>query len=912
RYHQLLQGRTPEPLVQEHIYREYIALEQKALVNADSKTHFTDMLAEAPIQQLPGNMSAEEQSKHSQHSVDAFSSRSKQLIELSGSLGVPLQAVLQTIHIKVLHFISGQKKVLTNVVHNGRPETEGGDAGIGLFLNSIPMVIEPKVGDWKSLIEQVIQVNNQTLPHRHYPLAQIAQDTGLSFDEVLFNYTHFHVFEQVDVNEDVEKMSLLASSEFEQTNFGLTVDTQRGGDDDSLGLSLRYDSSRFSYDFIKRMSNYFIQATDLLLSDVNANSYELSLLSEQERQLLLFDYNSTTNDYCSESNIHGLFETQVQQTPDAVALEFEDKRLSYAELNDKANALAGYLIEHYQLGQESLVGIYLERSIEMVVAVLATLKAGGAYVPLDPDYPQSRLNFMLEDASPHVVLSNNGLASKLSGVKTVCLDDEQLNSDLHQKNNCILPSVAANQLAYVIYTSGSTGQPKGVMVEHQALVNRISWMEREYVTQPGDKVLQKTPFSFDVSVWELMWPLVKGATLVMTRPGGHKEPEYLVNTIRFHKITRIHFVPSMLSSLLAQQDLSDCHSLRQVFCSGEALGQKLAISFIEQYPHIALHNLYGPTEAAIDVTYYHCQADLTESTSTPIGRPIDNTQLYVLGANKSLLPHGAAGELYIGGVGLARGYLGRPELTAERFIDNPYYQSEQGQSQRLYRTGDLVKWLPTGNLAYLGRLDQQVKVRGFRIEIGEVENAIATYEDVRDSVVVMSALPSGENGLVAYVVAPSITEETEESFCEGLRQHLLALLPEYMLPMVTMLLGALPLTANGKLDRRALPAVDVTAHLKQYVAPRTQTEEVLCRVWHEVLGVEPVGIYHNFFELGGHSLLAVNVISQIKGTMDADIQLRDFFNGATIAEIATQIDTQRLNKANMRSFDESMLEEGVF
>ncbi|WP_405047902.1 amino acid adenylation domain-containing protein [Rheinheimera soli] len=891
RYHQLLQGRTPEPLVQEHIYREYIALEQKALANEEARDYFARMLAEAPGQQLPEAVGATERAEgeHGQLRVAGFNERSVKLIALAGALGVPVQAVLQALHLKVLHSISGQAQVLTNVVHNGRPEAEGGEQAIGLFLNSLPMAITLQPGSWRQLIAQVMSVHHQSMVHRHYPLAQIAQDSGLGFDEVLFNYTHFHVFNQIDIHGDGQVVSVLDSAGFEQTNYGLTVNLQRGGAVDGVGLQLVYDPARFDAAMIEQMGCYYERAADALLADIDSECYALSLLSAAEQRHLLWDRNDTAVVYPDTQTVHGLFETQVAKTPDAIAVEFEGQQLSYSALNHAANQLAGVLLGRgVKVG--TLVGICLERSVDMVVSILAVLKAGGAYVPLDPDYPASRLAFMLEDGQLGTVLTVSGLAARLAApALVVCLDAEA--EMVATQASVTLPVVSPKDLAYVIYTSGSTGQPKGVMVEHQALINRIDWMERTYGSTATDRILQKTPYSFDVSVWEFIWPLHVGAALVLARPGGHKDPGYLVEFIRERQISKLHFVPSMLSSLMAQQSLAGCGSLRQVFCSGEALPLALAQSFMQQYPEIELHNLYGPTEAAIDVSYFSCHQGGAVYGSMPIGRPIQNIQLYVLGRDKELLPDGAIGELYIGGDGLARGYLNRPELTAARFIDNPFYRTgPSNQSARLYQTGDLVRWLPDGELAYLGRLDHQVKVRGFRIETGEIEHVINSFAQVQAVAVLMARLPSGEEGLVAYVVA-SVNEAQQRDWCDELRAYVSGQLPEHMMPAVIMTLDALPLTINGKLDRRALPSPDVAIQQRVYVAPQTPTERAISEVWQEVLGLVQVSREDNFFELGGHSLLIMQVIAGLQGR-GVSLAVRDLFIAPKLVALAQLIDGQ--------------------
>ncbi|WP_261340688.1 non-ribosomal peptide synthase/polyketide synthase [Amycolatopsis orientalis] len=532
-----------------------------------------------------------------------------------------------------------------------------------------------------------------------------------------------------------------------------------------------------------------------------------------------------------------LFEAQVVRTPDAVAVVFEGSELSYAELNARANRLARWLVEQ-GVGAESVVAVSLPRSIDLVVALYAVHKAGGAYLPVDSDYPADRIAFMLEDASPAVVL------------------DELPGLDGYSPEN-LGRVVDPKSPAYVIYTSGSTGRPKGVVVPQSGIVNRLLWMQDEYGLTADDRVLQKTPSSFDVSVWEFFWPLITGATLVVAKPEGHKDPVYLAELIRTAGITTVHFVPSMLTLFL---ETAGCAGLRRVICSGEALPSELAARV-----DVPLYNLYGPTEAAVDVTAWRAGAETTPSV--PIGRPVWNTRTYVLDARLNPVPPGVPGELYLAGVQLARGYLGRAGLTAERFVANPFDAGE-----RMYRTGDLARWSADGVLEFLGRVDDQVKIRGFRVELGEVEAALTASGSVTRAVVV-----AREDRLVAYVVGS----------VDGLREAVAARLPEHMVPSAFVVLDEIPLTPNGKLDRKALPAPEfATIEGRE---PRDAREEALCALFADVLGVERVGIDDDFFALGGHSLLVMRLVSRISAGLDATVSVRDVFDAPTVAALAARL-----------------------
>jgi amino acid adenylation domain-containing protein len=538
------------------------------------------------------------------------------------------------------------------------------------------------------------------------------------------------------------------------------------------------------------------------------------------------------------------------------------------------------------VGADVLVGLYVERSLEMVIGILGILKAGGAYVPLDPDYPTERLSFMLEDAQVTVLLTQQQALKKLPQhqAQVVCLDtDWAVIYQSSQENalaqlNVGIAQVQVDNLAYVIYTSGSTGQPKGVMLSHRNLGNHMFWMQSTFPLTEEDKVLQKTPFSFDASVWEFYAPLLVGGQLLLAQPGGHADPAYLLELISQQQVTTVQFVPSLLQILIEQGGLETCHSLKNIFCGGEALPVALQERVLSNL-NVNLHNLYGPTEACIDATFWTCKEGI-ERQVVPIGRPIANTQTYILDEYLQPLPIGIPGELHIGGVGLARGYLNRLELTKEKFIPNPF---EEAAKSRLYKTGDLARYLPDGTIEYLGRIDNQVKIRGFRIELGEIEVILNQHSDVQTSCIIAREDTPGQKQLVAYVVAhqqvtPTISE---------LRHSLKAKLPEYMIPQVFVMLESLPLTPSGKIDRRALPKPDLHSQPKdKFVAPRTPTEEILAQIWAEVLKVEQVGIHDNFFELGGDSILSIQIITRARQG-GLQLTVKQLFAHQTIAELAT-------------------------
>ena len=668
-------------------------------------------------------------------------------------------------------------------------------------------------------------------------------------------------------------------------------------------LSWTFDKSLFTHSHIQQLSAHMECLLTNMIRQPSASLDELDMLPQQERRYLLQELNQTRREYSADKQIHELFEAQVRQTPGQVAVQFDSTELSYQQLNERANQLAGYLRQHgvgtNGIEANSLVGLGLERSIDMVIAIVAVLKAGGAYVPLDPDYPFARIEYMAGEAELSLVLTQNHLAKQyraLANVSLVELDSVEFNSQLDGFSTENLPRLSGQEpanLAYVIYTSGSTGTPKGVMVPHQALVNRIEWMQNAYQLNPQDKVLQKTPFSFDVSVWEFLWPLSYGATMVVARPAGHKDPVYLSELIESQSVTVMHFVPSMLELYLKHDQSRFSHQVRYVFCSGEALVASQVLEFHRQAPNAQLHNLYGPTEAAIDVTYFHCRQE-ESCPSVPIGRPIQNIELFVLDAAMRLCPAAAEGELYIGGVGLASGYLNQPALTAERFVEHPFSPGE-----KLYKTGDLVRYRADGNLEYLGRLDDQVKLRGFRIELGEITEQLNACAEVASGLARVCQSPSGDPQLVAYIV-PAQAGLDEQQLNEVLRSRLQANLPEYMVPSIFVVMDAFPLTANGKINYKALPKPDYEFSASGYLPPQTETEIVLSEVWRELLRIDLAGKTDSFFRLGGHSILVVKMLSRLR-ERGYVIELKDIYGAADLAGMAAKIDRLGVEKTSADS-----------
>ncbi len=655
-----------------------------------------------------------------------------------------------------------------------------------------------------------------------------------------------------------------------------------------------YSTVLFEAATIERMGGHLQCLLEGLVADPTQPICTLPLLTETERHQLLVAWNQTSTNYPREYCVHQLFEAQVACTPDAVALVYEEESLTYDELNRRANRVAHHL-QKLGIGPEGLVGICMERSVEMLVGLLGILKAGGAYVPLDPAYPAERLAFMIEDARVLLLLTQKRLLARLPQhqARDVCLDTDWEYIDSERIDNPLC-SVTGTNLAYVIYTSGSTGKPKGVAMCHHSLCNLIVWQLESTALFEGARTLQFASLSFDVSFQEIFSTLCSGGTLVLLAEKLRRDMEQLLHLLNRESIARL-FLPFVALQQLAE--VADSHKLFPVhLCAVITAGEQLLITssircLFDQLKGCMLHNHYGPSESHVATAFTLEGFPEQWSPLPPIGRPIANTQIYLLDEHQMPVPIGLPGELYIGGTGLARGYLNRPELTAERFITNPFCAEP---SARLYRTGDMARYRSDGTIEFLGRLDQQVKIRGFRIEIGEIEALLSEHPDVREVVVLVRELALGEKRLVAYVVP----HERCALSSSGFRGFLEERLPEHMVPSFFILLESLPLTASGKIDRRALSTMAWTASNAEetLVGARTQLEETLTEIWAAVLGLRQVGIHDNFFELGGDSLFATRITAQVYRILQVEVSVHTLFVSPTIGEFALAVEEKLIEE----------------
>ncbi len=805
------------------------------------------------------------------------------LRDLARAEGVTLFMLLMAVFQTLLYRYSSQSHITigTPVAGRTRSETEG---LIGFFINTLVLRTDFS-GDpaFRELLRRVKEVALGAFAHQDVPFEKLVEE--LNVERSLSHTPLFQVMldlQTVQSNDFGFSDLTITPLAPEQPTAKFDLNFSLVETDDNLSGVLEYGTELFEPETVARMVKHFEQLLAEVVRHPQRRLSQLRLLDEAERHQVLVEWNQTATEFPQLTCLHELIEQQVEHTPEAPAVIFGEDSVSYRELNARANRLAHYL-RTLGVGPDDVVGVMMHRSIEMVVSLLGILKAGGAYLPLDPEYPQQRLSYMIEDAAPRLLLTQTHLRSLApENTSTWCVDSEwERAAGMPQDNPRVL--LGLDHLAYVIYTSGSTGMPKAAMNTHGAIGNRLLWMQSAYQLTSDDRVLQKTPFSFDVSVWEFFWPLMTGAQLVMAHPGGHQDPAYLVDLITDQQITTLHFVPSMLQVFLEQSGLESCVSLKRVICSGEALPFNLQQKF-QQRLSAELHNLYGPTEAAIDVTAWACERE-HERATVPIGAPIANLQIHLLDETLEPAPIGVPGELYIGGVGLARGYMRRPDLTAERFVPNPFSTSA---GARLYRTGDRARYTSDGNVEFLGRLDQQVKIRGFRIELEEIESVLSTLQGVRECVCLVQAeAGSSDRRLIAYVVGDAEIDQ--------MRSHLEERVPPYMVPSLIIKLDRMPLTPNGKIDRRALPAPEAAVQERierEYERPRTATEEVVAAIWAEVLRVERVGRKDNFFDLGGHSLLATQVMTRLREAFKLELSLRAIFERPTVTKFAERVDEE--------------------
>lgn len=780
-------------------------------------------------------------------------------------------SLLATVNALLFRY-TGQEDIIIGSPIAGR-EHAGLEQQIGFYLNTLALRTQFKGSDsYRTLLDNIIKNTLQAYEHQIYPFDALVEDLNLHRDtsrSAMFDI--MVILQNADISTQKGssdlKVSTYNNAQNQTSKFDLTfIFTEV---EEKIELNIEYNTDIYFASTIDRLLHHFEQLLAAALKSPQLPIESLDYLSSKEKHQILEEFNGSKMAYPKDKTLIELFLNQVDSQPDSIALVFEEKEFTFRELDEKSNKLAHYLMHHYELKREDLVGIKLERSEWLIVAILGILKTGAAYVPIDPENPQERIDYILSDSNCKVMIDEIELRKF-----------EEEHSALPNDN--LKTTGKSSDLAYVIYTSGSTGKPKGCMVQHQGVINRIEWMWNEFDYNIQDSILQKTTFTFDVSVWELFMPLCWGIKMVMCNKEDVSSPNKLLSLIEKHKITCVHFVPSMLNAFISSPLFEDetlpkrLKHLKRVSASGEALSAQTVKSWYSKLD-IPIYNLYGPTEASIEVTWYETRkGDL----KIPIGKPIWNTQIYITDSRDELVPVGVVGEINIAGDGLARGYLNQPDLTQKSFVSNPFEQDK-----KMYRTGDIGKWHPNGNIEYLGRKDTQIKIQGYRIELGEIEAAICSHPDIDDAIAIVKTNQDESKELVAYLVSKKSPSASE------LRAWLSIKLPAYMLPNYFIQVEQLALNASGKADRKKIMQMQgVTLSSEaEYVAPRNETEEKLILIWQELLGTERIGVKDNFFDLGGQSIKAIKLSIKIKNEFAIDLDLRTIFLEPTIEKLAEKI-----------------------
>ncbi len=870
------EAQLPEPIP----FRHFVSLAQQGKTPEQHRAFFTELLGDvtsptAPYDLVDVQGNGANIIKSEQQLSEALA---KQIRELAVQYEVSSAAVFHLAWAMVLSKLTGNADPVFGTVLFGR--MQGGEniaTAVGMFINTLPVRFRLSDIDVATGLQQAHLTLTELLSHETASLSLAQECSGIAKGTTLFStLLNYRYSPSAKGDQEVLPGLEILSSE-ERTNYpiGMSIDDQGDGFSLVAQSVASVDPSQLCQ-YLQRALETIVQSSKEHLVKAGAQRLcDLSLLSEQEWATQHgWSLNSQTEQH---TPVHVQFARHAMLQPEAVAISFAGVEMSYAELNQQANQLAHYLIAQ-GISAESRVAVAMARSHEMIIAILAVMKAGALYIPLDLDYPQERLSYISQNSDVSLILTHQGAEQKVADIQVATAVWQELELDSYPVTD---PELAYHQaqLAYVIYTSGSTGLPKGAAISHAALANCMAWMQRQYKLTREDTVLYKAPFGFDVSCWEIFWPLSTGVKLVVSEPGDHRDPDRLISLIKKEKVTTLNFVPAMQQAFLEQLDSQEESSIKHIMVGGEAVPAELKRRTFELLPKANMYNLYGPTEATIHVTHWTCEDD--NNTLVPIGSPISDTSSYVLDEHLNPVPQGVAGELYLGGVGLARGYLNQPSLTAERFVANPF----DNQGGRLYRTGDLVRWNSSGLLEYLGRLDHQVKIRGLRIELGEVESQIQALPQVQEAVVVAQSSPSGKR-LVAYVVGDINDSE--------LTAALATKLPDYMVPSQFVALEKMPLSPNGKVDRKALPNPDWQSN-EAFIAPQGEVEQALAGIWGQVLGREQISRSAHFFDIGGDSISSLTVVSLAR-KMGYHLAVKQVFEFPVLKKLAAQLTMSNKSK----------------
>jgi len=864
------QGQLPAPVP----YRNVLAQSRSTTRQAAHEAFFREQLGDVDEPTLAFGVQARQANRADTEEAARTlgAALTLRLRAQARGVGVSAASLFHLAWAQVLSRVAGRDDGVFGTVLLGRLQAgEGADRALGMFINTLPLRLHLAGRNVADALRDTHARLSALLAHEQASLALAQRCCSVAplFNSLL-NYRHTDAERDFNL---VPGIALVSAEDVLSYPLMLTVDDSPG----AFQLKAKAPRKVGAERVLDYLETTLVNLADALENAPHMPLREVQVLPASELHTLLQTFNATAIDYPASLTVQALFEAQARRVPHGVAVQAGALQLTYQELNERANRLAYHLRER-GVQPDARVALCVERGLDLVVGLLAILKAGGAYVPLDPGYPRERIAYMLQDSQPVVLLVHAATRDLPGEVAIPVIDFDHCAWHHAPDGNPSVPGLTVANLAYVMYTSGSTGRPKGVMIEHRGLGNLMHWGSRLCPNAEGGALLQRAPFSFDGSVWELFWPLASGMRLVLARPDGHREPAYLAQVIREQQISVIKFVPAMLQQFLELPESALCTSLTDVLCGGGELTEALARGVQARLPQVRLHNVYGPTEATVDSSAWTLEPGApVPALQLPIGRAINNTRLYVLDEHDAPVPMGVSGQLHIGGVGVARGYLGLPQMTAERFIDSPFIDGD-----RLYRTGDLVRYLPDGNLEFLGRNDFQVKLRGVRLELGEIESRLLAHPALREVAVLIR-----DERLLAYFTlrgpAPSL---------EDLRAHVLEQLPEYMVPAAFVQLEVLPLNPAGKLDRKALPEPGLAAVLSRgYEAPVGEVETLMAGIWAEVLRLERVGRHDHFFELGGHSLLAVNLVARMRKA-GLEVDARSVFSHPTLAQLAVRTVTQ--------------------
>lgn len=862
-------------LLRKSKFKEYIKLKQSN-VKADQQEYWEKYLhgvEQSDI--LINNVCISELKEHSHYISKEMTSN---IIEFAKKNGVSAASLLYSAWGILLQRLNNTDDIMFGTTVSGRNVNISGiENMVGLFINTIPVrVHNNKEETIIQFIERISKTLTEKTEFESTPLVDIKKYSGINNNLPLFN--SLMVVENYPIDSSVNQDETISIKEFsaeERTNYNLVLAVTML---DSIKIDFKYNC--FTDDgMIIRIGQYLENIISFALSNNGSKVAEIDFLPEEERKKLLYEFNDTYADYPKGKTLHQLFEEQAEKVPDNTAVMFNNKYIRYRDLNSKSNQLARVL-RSKGVSANSIVGLIVDRSIDMIIGILGILKAGGAYLPIDPDYPEDRIKFILSDSGADIFLTQSWLKTGFDFDKEFLnLDDNDFCADIDDTNLDL--AYKSNDLAYVIYTSGSTGRPKGVMIEHRGIVNHSYVRINRFKLNQYDREVMTSSIGFDVSVEQVFSPLLCGASIYIPDKDVLFDSLKIVAFMRDNAITYLNTVPSFLEHL---SSIDDMPSLKRVAYGGEVCSNSLLKKLFAN-TNCEFYNAYGPTEVSVACSMYFVKPkDI--GTVIPIGDPFENNRFYILDTAARPSPIGIAGELYIGGIGLARGYLNRPELTAEKFIENPLMPGEL-----VYRTGDLVKWLPDGNVEFVGRVDNQVKIRGFRVELGEIESRLLEFDGVKEVVVLAKDSGLGDKCLCAYVISE------KELLIKEFREYLTESLPDYMIPAYFVKLDVMPLNASGKIDRKALPEPEVGAGIRtEYVAPRDQIEANLASIWSEILGVDKIGIHDNFFELGGHSLKGTVLASRIHKELNIELPIKELFKFPTISGISEYLNNAKKSR----------------